>query len=463
MASTVRERLLKGFAAQGFAQVVNLVIQIGSVPLFLHFWGKFLYGEWILLSTVPSYFALSDLGFANAAGTEMTLRMGRGDQAGALKVFQCAWVLVTGVSLAVVGAMLIGVRFLPLSQWLHITSLSHQEVVTVVSILVFQVFFDLQTGLIGNGYRCDGNFAIGTMVRNLQRLAEFVVGAVALCLGAHLAVLALCVMLTRLLGNLLSFLDVRRRSPWLVLGWRHADRATLKLITSPALTFMGFPLGHALSLQGMVTVVGMTLGPGVVVLFSTSRTLTRFVWQLLNAITNTVWVELSTAFGADDIALARRLHRRACQAALWIALVCSVALFFAGPLIFPLWTHDKSVVFNPSLFGLLLVVGLCNSLWSTSYVVLISVNRHQRLAAVYVAATALSMALGYVLIPLLGLPGAALSLLVIDVFMSFYVVSRSLELVQDHLGDFLKAVLMPPFLKPPFSKPPTGGTVVEPV
>ena len=127
--------------------------------------------------------------------------------------------------------------------------------------------------------------------------------------------------------------------------------------------------------------------------------------------------------------------------------MCSGGLFFAGPLIFRLWTHDKSVVFDPTLFGLLLIVGLCNSLWSTSYVVLIAVNRHQRLAAVYVAATALSMAIGYVLTPLLGLPGAALALLVIDVFMSFYVVSRSLELVQDHLGGFLKAVLTPPFLK----------------
>ena len=453
MASSVRERLVKGFAAQGFAQVVNLIIQIGSVPLFLHFWGKLLYGEWILLSTVPSYFALSDLGFANAAGTEMTMLVARGDRAGALKVFQSAWVLVTAVSLIVTVTMLAAVQFLPMAKWLNLTTLTHSEIVAVTSILVFQVFFDLQTGLIGNGYRCDGNFAAGTLVRNLQRLAEFIVGAIALCLGAHLAVLALSVTLMRLLGNLLSIFDVRRRSPWIVMGWRHADIETIKLITSPALTFMGFPLGHALSLQGMVTVVGATLGPVAVVLFSTSRTLSRFIWQLLNAITNTVWVELSTAFGASDIALARKLHRRACQAAVWIAFVCSIALFFAGPLIFRLWTRG-SLVFDPKLFVLLLVVGMCNSFWSTSYIVLIAVNRHQRLALVYVAATATSMAFGYVLTRIIGIHGAALALLVIDIFMSFYVVSRSLELVEDDLSEFMRAVLWPPFIRPPLSKLP---------
>ncbi len=456
MSQAVHNRLVKGFAAQGFAQVINLLIQVGSVPLFIHFWGRTLYAEWLLLSTIPSYFALSDLGFANAAGTEMTLRVARGDREGALKVFQSAWVLVTSVSLLVILTMLGAARWLPLERWLHISTLAHGEVVTVISILVFQVFFDLQTGLIGTGYRCDGHFAPGTMVGNLQRLVEFLVGAVALCCGAHLILLALSVTLTRLAGNALSMLYVRRLSPWLTYGWRYADLLTLRQITSPALTFMGFPIGNALSLQGMITVVGVVLGPIPVVLFSTSRTLTRFVWQVLNAITNTIWVELSTAFGADDVSLARRLHRRACQAAMWLAVLCSAALFFVGPLIFRLWTRGE-VPFDPVLFSLLLLVVIANSLWSTSYVVLLAVNRHQKLAAVYIAATGLSLLLASVLTRLIGIHGAALSLLVIDVTMSAYVVARSLALVQDTLPDFIRFILTPPFLKPP----PGGGRVVK--
>ena len=448
MSQSVRSRLIKGFAAQGFAATINLISQIAGVPLFIHFWGRVLYGEWLILSTIPSYFALSDLGFANAAGTEMTMRVARGDREGALKVFQSAWLLVTGVSLLVTLTMLGAARWLPLEGWLHISTLGHTEVVTVVSILVFQVFFDLQTGLISAGYRCDGNFAPGTIIANTQRFFEFVAAVIALCCGAHLVGLALTIMLTRLIGNTLSRMYMRSLSPWLTYGWRHADLETLKQITSPALTFMGFPIGSALSLQGMVTVVGIVLGPGVVVIFTASRTLTRSVWQILGAITNTIWVELSTAFGASDIALARSLHRRACQAALWLVVAASAALFFAGPLIYRLWTRGK-VPFDPTLFGLLLLVVIANSFWSTSYVVLLSVNRHQRLAVVYVAATTLSLVIALVLTRLMGLHGTALALLVIDIFMSTYVVKRSLALVQDTLPDFLRFILTPPFLKPP--------------
>lgn len=448
MSSTLRSRLVKGFAAQSFAQVINLIIQVISVPLFVHYWGKSLYGEWIELSTVPAYFALSDLGFANAAGNEMTMRVARGDRDGALVVFQSAWVLVTGLSAALTILLLIAVQFLPLGQWLKLTTLSHVEVILVATILIVHFFFDLQTSLLGISYRFDGHFAAGTMIRNTLRLVEFLAGALAICLGGHMVALALATVLTRMVGNLLTILDIRRRSPWLVIGWRHADLATLKRMLPPAITSMGFPLGTALSLQGIVMVVGTLLGPVAVVVFSTSRTLSRFVWQLLNAITSTVWVELSTAFGAGDIALARHLHRWTCQVSIWISIPTCLALLASGGLIFRLWTHGK-IPFDPTLFSLLLVVVICNSFWSASYITLLSVNRHQQLALVYTFATGLSLAIGVVLTRLIGLHGTALALLVIDVFMSSYVVTRSLALVHDTLPAFVKSILTPPFLKPP--------------
>ena len=450
MAQDVRSRLIRGFAAQGFGQVVTLVTQIVSVPLFVHCWGKTLYGEWLLLSTIPAYFALSDLGFANAAGTEMIMRAARGDRQGALEVFQSAWALVTGVTLALILSVVGLVQIVPVAHWLKLSlklsTLSHHEVSLVISILVVQLFFDLQTGLLALGYRLDGHFVTGTMLRNAQRLAEFIAAVVALVLGAHLIGLALAMTLTRLAGNLLTAADSRRRNPWLTFGIRHANRVTLKTLVSPALSFMGFPIGNALSLQGILTVVGVVLGPVAVVIFSTLRTLSRFVSQITTAIMNAVWVEMSTAFGAGDIPLARRMHRHACQAMVWISVPVSVALFLGGRLILRIWTHGK-IPFEPELFTLLLLVVICNSFWSTSYITLIAVNRHQTLAAVYVAATVLSLGIALALTHLWGMPGAALGLLVIDAFMISYVVSRSLELVQDTLPDFLKAVLTPPLPK----------------
>lgn len=447
MSNTLRSRLVKGFAAQGFAQAISLIIQVVSLPLFVHYWGNSLYGAWLVLSTVPAYFALSDLGFANAAGNEMTMRVAREDRQGALVVFQSAWILVTGLSVALSVLMLGAVFTLPLGRLLNLT-ITHTELTVVATILILHLFLDLQTSLLGISYRFDGHFAAGTMIRNTLRLVEFLAGVLAVCLGGHMVAVALATTLTRMVGNVLTIVDIRRRQPWLVMGWRHAEMVTLKQMLSPAITSMGFPLGTALSLQGMVLVVGTLLGPVAVVIFSTSRTLSRFVWQLLNAITSTVWVELSTAFGAGDIALARQLHRRTCQASIWISIPMCLALLVLGKPIFHVWGQGK-VPFDPTLVGLLLLVVVCNSFWSASYITLMSVNRHQQLALVYTIATVLSLVIGIILTRLVGLHGTALALLVIDAFMSSYVVTRSLALVHDTLPEFIKSVLTPPFLKPP--------------
>lgn len=207
------------------------------------------------------------------------------------------------------------------------------------------------------------------------------------------------------------------------------------------------PTGISHNLVRLLSI--LRFGHYVVGVFSTSRTLTRSVWQIINVIANTIWGALSTAFGVGDIALARLLHHRTCQASIWTSIPICLALLVSGRILFRIWTHGK-VPFDPTLFGLLLLVlVVCNSFWSASYITLMSVNRHQQLAVVYTLATVLSLMIGVVLTRLIGLHGSALALLAIDLFMSSYVINRSLALVHDTLPEFIKSVLTPPLRKLP--------------
>jgi hypothetical protein len=69
---SLKRRLLAGFGANTFSRLSTTLTQIFSVPVFLSHWGVHLYGEWILLNTIPSYLGLSDVGFGSVAGNEMT-------------------------------------------------------------------------------------------------------------------------------------------------------------------------------------------------------------------------------------------------------------------------------------------------------------------------------------------------------------------------------------------------------
>jgi O-antigen/teichoic acid export membrane protein len=198
---------------------------------------------------------------------------------------------------------------------------------------------------------------------------------------------------------------------------------------------MAFPAGSALSLQGMVLVIGAVLGPLAVVTFSTMRTLTRFGFQIMESVKNSVWPELSAAYGVENWALARRLHRVACQASLWSSLISVTFLFFFGERVIALWTHGR-VIADPAAFRWLLLVIAANSFWYTSSVVTVASNQHQRVAACYLLGTGVSLLLARILLPRFGLSGAAMALLAIDLMVGWYVLSQSLFTLKERARDF---------------------------
>jgi len=106
-------RLIKGVAANGFALAVTF-LSIVTIPFFWHYWGQELYGEWIIVSAIPTYLTMSDLSFGTTAGSQMTILAAQGKRLEALRVLQSAWILVTLASIAILVLILGGVQFIQL-------------------------------------------------------------------------------------------------------------------------------------------------------------------------------------------------------------------------------------------------------------------------------------------------------------------------------------------------------------
>jgi len=230
-----------------------------------------------------------------------------------------------------------------------------------------------------------------------------------------------------------------RLSPWIKFGIRYSRLRTIRRMIAPAFGFMALPLGYALNFQGLVIVIGATLGPVAVVSFSTLRTFTRLNTQLIGVVKNALWPELSRAFGAGQIALARQLHRHACQVALALSIGGGAVLWVVGPFIYRLWIRH-GVAFDATCFHVLLLVIVTNSFWDTSSVIPMSINAHCRIAVTYSIAAGVSLALAWILTPILGLVGAAVALIAMDGWMTFVVLKASLHYVQDDFRDFVVAL-----------------------
>ena len=97
----------------------------------------------------------------------MTMLVARGEKNAALEVFQSAWLLTTLVSVSFGLCVALGLWALPIDKWLKIARLSRGEVSAILSVLCVCVLLDLQWAVIAAGFRCDGNYALGTLLGNL--------------------------------------------------------------------------------------------------------------------------------------------------------------------------------------------------------------------------------------------------------------------------------------------------------
>lgn len=440
---TIKSKLLRNFGANAYGQVVTVLIQLVSVPFFLSHWGVALYGQWLILSAIPAYLALSDIGFASVAANDMTMKVARKDVRGALVVYQSVWILISCITLVVGGLLALLAVFFPLHDRLSIEHISSLDTQLILMLLVAYVLIGLQGNVLNAAFRSVGRYAYGTALGNTARLIEWAATMLALWLGSGVMGIALVMLVVKVAGVLAMWIVLNGEIPWLKLGVQHASFTEIKRLWRPAVAFMAFPLGLALSLQGMVLVIGITLGSAAVVMFSVYRTLTRLLVQIITLLNQSAWPEISAAYGANKLDIVTRLHRSFSSLTFWFGLCSVVMLSGTGEWIIKTWTRHAFEQ-NQVLLVLMLLTAFLNVLWQTSWVVLMATNQHQKITAVFLMLAAGGLVLSYLAVPALGINGVGMILAAVELPMLYVAVDRALVVLNDGWYGYAKSVVSIP-------------------
>jgi len=448
MDSSVKRRLTLGFISNWISKLASTIIQLVQVPVFLHFWAVPVYGEWMILNSIPAYLSFSNIGFGTVAGNEMTMMVAREDKAGALRVFQSCWWLIAIICTSVVALLSAALYYIPAARLLKLHNIGPSDAKWIIFYLGLSVMLGQFEQLLQSAYRCVGRYPYGSFIKSIFSLSAFGCMILAVCFGSGPRMTALVFAAANITGTAILCVLVQRDIPWIEYGWRHANFGEIRALARPAVAFMGFPIGNALSLQGALLAVGYALGPTAVVVFGTARTVSRVALQMVAMVNSTFEPEMSIAYGAKNFPLVRTLLRRACQLALIVAVGIVLVMMAFGPWFLNHWTGGH-VPPSRALLNIFLLVVILYALWSTSSVLMTSTNQHEKLATYYVIGTGMACVLCYFLARSFGLYGAAASLLVSEIVMNMYVVPASLRISQDTFPAFVAGMMhYPQSLRP---------------
>lgn len=365
----------RNLTAQGFSQIVTLIVQLGSVPLLIHAWGLESFGVWLLLTAIPVYLAFSDFGFTFVAKNEMSMRVAGDDRAGALEVFQSIFALLLLVAIGVGAVLAALIHVVPLGAVFDLgpeTGAVARDVLLlqVGNVLLYQFFL-----LLCAGVRCEGRAATETVVAALARLGEAGAVVFAALAGYGLVGAALAGLTMRGVSLVVLALWLRGSTPWLRLGFGHARRAVLRRLAGPSVSYMMVPVSHAILIQAPVILLGAATTPAIVALYGVTRTVARLGVSGANVLSYAFTPEYSFAAGRGDGGRFRdllRMHGRALGAGI-------AAYLLLGPFLLPWGVRHLSggqIVPEGVLIGLLAAAVVFEMIWTAMFAPISAVNAH---------------------------------------------------------------------------------------
>lgn len=387
-------RIVSGTAANGISLVYATIFNLVTTPALIIAWGTTGYGIWLMLTAIPAYLALSDLGFSTAARSTMAMSIARGERERSIEVFQSlitlhlvAFVLimiVTVLALGVLSTTSLGPAIN--EHWLSIALIAMLACLSMFSRVLLSAFLAAGHYAKGTLYHDTGAFIANMIILPIALFGGDVVLCIVVQIGCWIAIMA---CLWRLLATTID---------WLPVGTGRARLSVLRELLRPAIGALAIPGAVAFSQQGVALIVGFVISPAATATLTTVRTATRMAIQAVSVVNRATILELSAAGARDDqVAVAKLLWVNVVSA---VALLAPIVVAFVGfgPQIISLWTGG-AIVPTELLVILMTLAMVFHACWYFGTNLLIATNAHLSMVGVLLvtalAVTALSWPAGH--------------------------------------------------------------------
>jgi O-antigen/teichoic acid export membrane protein len=414
-------RVAAGIGMTAFDKLVVAGTQLALVPVLAMHWGLALYGQWLLLATVPQFLSMSDFGFATAAGTRMTMAAARGDRDEAVRVFQSAWRAILASSAVMVCLGLIVAWSVPARLFGTEPAAPVADLRLTLAVLAIYGVVAVQGSIVFAGFRAARLFALGAFWNAIVLLVENAALIVTVMLGGGTVAAASAWLGGRMLGLAGQNLLLRRRVPWLTIGLARGTWAEARRLLAPAGSVMLLPIAQAVVLQGMALVVGAVAGRAAVPAFAATRTLSRVSMQMCWIVSTPLMPEFSAALAQGD---RRRMAAMITATLLFSALVVvpfALAFMVLGRGAIAFWTHG-AIVPQVGLVAAMALAILFGGIWYPLSNLILAANAHAGYTIWYLGLAGAAVATAAWLVGPLGATGAAAAMAALDLAMLVVVI-----------------------------------------
>jgi len=431
-------RVSRGVGAMSLNGIVNVISQATVVPVALYSWGKFRYGEWILLTGMVQFLRLTDLGLQTYVVNKLCASYARGDREEMERTLHSALRVQLPVALAILAAIAATLTFVPLSRLLGLQTVAGRSIFAVCILLSAELLLGVPMGVIAGVYRATGKLARAAVIGVVQQSAILCCTLALISQHAEFSSVAAGRLMVAIGITVWILNDLHHLYPWLKF-WPSLGtwRAGVRMI-GPGLFFLAIPLADYISVQLTLVVVQKLTTSADVTRLATLRTIANFGQLVSGFLISAIWPELTALHALEQRGPLVRIHHGLVKFNTWLVGVAGFGLLPLIPLIYPLWTAHRLILDPIALVFLFARLVLWGS-WYPSMILLLATNRHYRVTLVSLGEAVLAVGISVLLVPRFGIRGAAFAWLVADLGVSAWLVPR---LASDETGDGFGALMI---------------------
>lgn len=396
--------------AYSYSQLITIGTQLLGLPIFLKFWTLEEYGIWLMISVVPVYFAMSDLGIISLAGNKMTMAMANNDVDDANKIFQSAFLMLSCMVLIV---LCVSVVFLYLIDYGFFANESYK---LALLLLIVSCLLGLIGNLIDTVFRANNEFAISTYLLSTARLLEWVFTILAVYLYDNIVFAAIGYLSGRVLMTIFNISYTINRHRTFKWSFEHSSWSMIKNMLKPSIAFMAIPVSNAITLQGMTLLIGGIIGPASVVVFNAYRTLSRFLLQGALVINKPLWPEFSRLYGLKDFATISKYYFNSLFATIAAMVLGFIFLFFFSESIFQIWSAGK-ITIDGNVYFLLVLASCTAGINQVPTTLLSATNQHIQYFLVVLGISVVGIIVAYYTIGIYDIDAIAVTLLSSEIIL----------------------------------------------
>lgn len=409
-----KKNIIASFVLKGFSIAISFVL----VPLTIHYVNPTQYGIWLTLSSMIAWFSFFDIGFGNGLRNKFAESVAKGDDEKARIYVSTTYAIL---SIITVGVLILFFCINPFLNWSKILNTPSRMAgeLSLLALIVF-VFFCLQFVL---------QLLTTVMIANQQPAK----GSLFNVLGSFLSLAIIFILTKTTSGNLVYLGIVFSAAPVVILiassvwYYTHDYRRyapSIKYIRfqfgrdlmSIGLKFFIIQIGALVLLQTDNIIIIQLFSSKDVTTYNIAYKLFSVIVLIFSIIMSPLWSAFTDAYTKNDFEWIKHLFNKMQKVCLLLVLL-TICLLAVSPVLFKLWVGNKVLI--PFSLSITMAIYAITHAWLFIPCFLLNgIGKIKLQLYLYVLCILLDIPFAIILGKNYGLPGIAISNVIVFVIMS---------------------------------------------